>query len=174
MTDGVAMFRLPIGSEASTGTELLGTRDRGLGTPGRSPLGDILAEHRFHIDDRGPVDRLEVFDAHAQPIDLRHFDPMEPDRIRPMRGTRVEDALRRPRCITAWLNDQHGAMRAVEPGEQHEVGPRLDTSQACRYVRLEYQPSLRCPFVRLSRGGREVLELRFDSADRFEMDAHRI
>jgi len=63
-------------------------------------------------------------------------------------------------------------MRAVEPGEQHDLGARLNAPKPCRYVRLEYQPCLGRAFVRLSRGGRDVLQLRFDSPDRFDMDTH--
>jgi len=72
------------------------------------------------------------------------------------------------------MNDQHGAMRAVEPGEQHDLGARLNAPKPCRYVRLEYQPCLGRAFIRLSRGGRDVLQLRFDSPDRFDMDTHLI
>ena len=140
--------------------------------PGGLTTADILVEHGFYIDDRGPIDRLEVPDAHAQPIDLHHLDPMESDRIRAMRGTGVEDTLERSRCVTARMNDQHSAMRAVQPGEQHDLGAGGNASKPCGYVRLEYQPCLRRPFVRLSRRRGEVLERRFDSPDRFEMDTH--
>src|SRR5262245_24311632 len=70
------------------------------------------------------------------------------------------------------MNDQHGAMRAVEPGDQHQLAACVNAAKPRRYVRLEYQPRLRRPFIRLSRRGREVLQLRFDLADRFEIDTH--
>src|SRR5262245_58202424 len=75
-----------LGREANSAEEASRSREAWVAEPeSRCPesrasaLGDVLVEHGLDINDWRPVDRLEVFDAHAQSIDLHHLDPMEPD-----------------------------------------------------------------------------------------------
>ena len=75
-------------------------RPRGRGVPhrravGRSTLGSLV-EHRFHVHDGRPVQRLQVPDVNPCAVDRDDRHPVQPDRVRPGRangcGTRPSPA----------------------------------------------------------------------------------
>jgi len=49
------------------------------------------AEDRFHVDDRGAVDGLEIGYPHPEPVDREHPNSVQTDWIGPVGGTSAED-----------------------------------------------------------------------------------
>src|SRR4029450_721635 len=86
-----------------------------------SAVEDLLAQYRLHVDDRGAVDRLQVPHLEPEPLDREDLDPMQADRVRPVRGARREDAGGRSRGVAARMDDQHVSVGAIEPGQDQQL-----------------------------------------------------
>ena len=133
--------------------------------PGDSALA-LGAEHRLHVEDGRPVERLQV--PHEQPraIDGDDFHPVQSDRVRPVRRAGAEDARLRPRQVAAGVNDEHIATRPVEPGQQDDLGPNPKVAQAVARALIEDKVGVRRALVALLWSHADVEQRRFDPPDR--------
>ena len=101
------------------GYETLGHRHMAERSSGSNAVD--AAEHRFDVDDRSAVERLEVVHADARAVDLRDADAVEPDRVRAIRRARGEHAVLAAAHVAARVHAQHVAARAIEPGEHEQI-----------------------------------------------------
>ena len=61
-------------------------------------------KHGLDIHDRRSVDGFDGTDAQAVPVDFVHDDRMQPERIRPVRGSRREDAGQWIARVPSWVD----------------------------------------------------------------------
>ena len=114
----------------------------------RSSLGSPV-EHRFHVDDRRTVDGFQVAHAHARAVNLENRDPVQPDRVRPVRRARAEHALKRVGGVSPRMDDQHVAPRTIEPRQHDDLVTDPQVPQPFADPVLERQPGLRRSLVPL-------------------------
>ena len=91
-----------------------------------SALRDIGVQQTLDVEDRRAIHRFEAAHAHATAVDAGNGDLMQPDRIRPVRGPRGEDAGHRSRPIAARVVDDDVAVGAIEPGEDDDLVAGLE------------------------------------------------
>ena len=94
------------------------------------------------------------------------LDPVEPDRVRPVRRARAEDALQRARLVASRVDLQDVAVAPVEPGEDDHVVARPDPVERLGDLRLEHEPRVRRALVALLGRRGEVRERRLHPPDR--------
>jgi hypothetical protein len=90
---------------------------------------------------------------------------MKADRIGPMRGPGREHSGSGPRGVTPRMGHELAPISAVEPGDQDDAVPHLDSAQGIDDVRLEFDPGLGAALVALLRGRLDVGQRRGDAPD---------
>ena len=132
---------------------------------GQLPFADWL-EHGFHVQNRRSIQRFEISHPNPWAVDGDDLDAVQPDWVRPVRGTRAEYAAHRIVRVTARVHGQHVAARPIEPCQQDDLRPGVKVSNSFSDVRLENQPRLRSPLVSLLRRSVAINKWRFDMSDR--------
>src|SRR5262249_40952312 len=131
-------------------------------------------ENWLDVDDRGAVDRFDGPDAKPSAVDLAHDDRMKPERVRPIRGSRREDACERIARIGSWMDLHHVAPRAVKPGDHDDLVASGEAKQRVRSPRMHMEPGVWCAFRSLSRRLAARLQCRSDDTDRPEPAARHL
>jgi hypothetical protein len=117
-----------------------------------------LVQHRFHVDDRRLVQRLQGLDQDPQSLHGNDLDPVQPDGVGPVRRASAEHPGRRPRGIVARPGDQHPAVGPVQPGQHDDLGAGGKVAKALGDARLEVDPGGGRALVPLARRLRLVLQ----------------
>jgi GGDEF domain-containing protein len=123
---------------------------------------DVFYQPIIRLSDRG-------MDFDAPAVDLGDLDPVESDRVGPVRRARREHAGGRSRGVAARMDDERVAVRAIEPGEEEQLIARRDPPQALEHLRLEDEPRVRRPLVALLGRRLQVVQWRLDAADRADV-----
>jgi hypothetical protein len=138
--------------------------DRSLGDDFRLPIQP--AQHRFDIDDRRTVQRLEVANAKPVAVDHHDLDAVQPDRVGTISRSSAEDSPLRVGRIVAWMYPQDTPLGAVEPSQDQDLVAFFDPFEASRQLGVEYEPRVGRPFVSLLGRGHQVDQRGLDGSDR--------
>jgi hypothetical protein len=117
-----------------------------------SPLTDVSAEYRVHVDDGRSVQSFEMSHLQSSTVDCRSDHVMQTDRIRTVGGSRAEYALLLSGAVTSRMHCEHVPTSAIEPGDKNQFIARSDALQPFEDFRFEHQPRCRRAFVGLSGG----------------------
>ena len=131
-----------------------------------SPLTDVSAEYRFHVDDGRSVQSFEMSHLQSSTVDCRNDHVMQTDRIRTVGGSRAEYALLLSGAVTSRMHCEHVPTSAIEPGDKNQFIARSDALQPFEDFRFEHQPRCRRAFVGLSGGRFWLCQRRFHLTDR--------
>src|SRR5215213_4016210 len=131
-------------------------------------------EDRFDVHDGCAVQRLEVRDPQSRSVDVEHSDPVQPDRVRPVRRAGREDAVLAAGGIPARVHLEHVARRAVEPGQHQQLVAGRDPVEPVGDALREHQPRLGRSLVALLGRARPVGERRLHGSDRDEVHARKV
>lgn len=123
---------------------------------------------RLDIEDRRSVDALQRVDANAISGDLKHFDLVNADRVRPIRRTRGKHAGERSVRDALGMNLKCLAIRLVQPRKQDQFNAHADPEQRRLVSRVEFEPRFRRVLVALARSRFAVPERRTNYADRMK------
>ena len=131
-------------------------------------------EDRFDVDDRRPVQRLEV--PHLDPggANRHDLDAVQPDRIRPVRRAGAEDALLSPGGVPARMDPEHVPARSIQPGQHDDARAGMEIAKALAHGLVEHEPGVGRPLVALFRRRLSVDEGGLDEADRSQLVGHRL
>src|SRR6266550_6778472 len=132
---------------------------------------DAAVEHWLHVDDRRPVERLQVPYTHPRALNRENPHPVQSDRVGAVRRTGVEHTLQWVGRIAPGMDDQHVGPGAIEPRQHNQLVTDLQVAQPLAEPGVENQPGLRRAFVALPGRGRPIDERRFDPADRLQLVA---
>jgi hypothetical protein len=110
-----------------------------------------LVQHRFHVDDRRLVQRLQGLDQDPQSLYGHDADSVQADWIRAIRRTGAEDAGGRARGIITGPGDQHAAIGSVQPGQHDDLGAGGKIANAFGDSGFEDQPGGGRALVTLAR-----------------------
>src|SRR5205807_2312835 len=132
---------------------------------------DAAVEHRLHVDDRRPVERLQVADAHSRALNGENPHPVQSDRVGAVRRTGGEHTLQWVSRLAPRMDGQHVAPGAIEPRQHNHLVTDLQVAQSLAEPGVENQPGLRRAFVALPGRGRPIDERSFDPADRLQLVA---
>src|SRR6266542_2058975 len=133
-----------------------------------SPL--RAAEHRFDVDDRSTVEGFDGADTKALSGDLPHSDPMQAQRVRPVRRSGRKDAGERKAPVRARVNLEDIAPGSIEPRDDDDFIAGRDSAQPSYQGRDHLEPRVRRPFAALLRRFGTRLEKGPDEADRTESE----
>src|SRR3954447_5756665 len=117
------------------------------------------------VEHRRAVESLEAAHPDTSPVDLQDPHRMKTDRVGAMVRPGGEHARRLPRGIAAWMDGEHLALRAIEPGDDHDPITGLDTIQRVEDLRLELDPGVRGVLITLPRCLVHLLQRRLNPAD---------
>ncbi|GAA3115692.1 hypothetical protein JOF29_003891 [Kribbella aluminosa] len=117
---------------------------------GPSAFGDFT-EDRFHIDDRGAVEGLQVVYLEAEVVDGQDGDAVEAERIGAVRRARAEDTGRRSARVAARMHLLHTPIRSIEPGDENELVAGSNIREGLPNRRVEHDPGVRRTFIPLPR-----------------------
>src|SRR2546425_2012059 len=76
---------------------------------------DAAVEHRLDVDDRRPVERLEIADADSRALNGEYPHAVQSDGVGPVRGARIEPPLLGVGRIAPGMDDQHVAPGTIQP-----------------------------------------------------------
>ena len=110
-----------------------------------SPLTDVSAEYRFHVDDGRSVQSFEMSHLQSSTVDCRNDHVMQTDRIRTVGGSRAEYALLLSGAVTSRMHCEHVPTSAIEPGDKNQFIARSDALQPIEDFRFEHQPAAGAP-----------------------------
>ena len=132
---------------------------------------DAAVEHWLHVDDRRPVERLQVPYTHPRALNRENPHPVQSDRVGAVRRTGVEHTLQWVGRIAPGMDDQHVGPGAIESRQHNHLVTDLQVAQPVAEPGVENQPGLRRAFVPLPGRGRAIDERRFDPTDRLQLVA---
>ena len=84
-------------------------------------------------------------------VDGQDRHPVQPQRVRPIGRTGVEDTRGPPGKVAARVHDQHIAARPVEPSENQHLATDAQITKTVAHARFEDQPGIRRSLVALQR-----------------------
>src|SRR2546430_13018689 len=117
---------------------------------------DAAVEHRLHVDDRRPVERLQVADAHSRALNGENPHPVQSDRVGAVRRTGGEHTLQWVSRIAPRMDGQHVAPGAIEPRQHNHLVTDLQVAQSLAEPGVENKPGLRIAFDALLGRGRPL------------------
>jgi hypothetical protein len=123
------------------------------------------AEDWLQVDDGRSVDGLQVAHLHSGALHTEDRDAVQTDRVGPVGRPGGEHAGLRAATVTSRVHDKHVAAGAVQPGDDKELRPDLETTETVRHLTVEDQPGVRRTFVTLQWGLVQVDERRLDDTD---------
>ena len=85
-----------------------------------SPLTDVSAASRFHVDDGRSVQSFEMSHLQSSTVDCRNDHVMQTDRIRTVGGSRAQYVLLLSGAVTSRMHCEHVPTSAIEPGDKNQ------------------------------------------------------
>jgi hypothetical protein len=110
-----------------------------------------LVQNRLQVNDRRLVECLAVAHVDSVALNGQNLHPMQTDRVRPVRGSGVEDHLQVVGGIAPRMDEEHVALGAVEPRQHDHFRARFETEKAVAKPLVNDQPSVGRAFVPLLR-----------------------
>src|SRR3954447_12903538 len=97
-------------------------------------------EHRLDVDDRRPIQRLEVVHADPRALNRDDLHLVEADRVRAVGGASAEHAGQRVPAVVARMDTEYVSTGAVEPREHDDLVAGANVAQPIHHPFVEDQP----------------------------------
>jgi len=100
-------------------------------------------DRALDVQKRRTVQGVEASDPNVRSLEFEHFDHFDAYGVRAVRTPRRKYSFERSRRVAAGMNLQEFAIRAVEPVEDYDALPRLETDKGVPVAFIDDKPSFR-------------------------------
>jgi hypothetical protein len=140
-------------------------------TPPASAPPLTRTERWLDVDDRRPVDCLQVADLNSCSLNSEDAHRVQSDWVWPILRASREHALQGLAEISPRVHDKHVALCAMQPGQHDEIITDLQIAKSFAKPGVEDDPCVWRSFIALFGRAGWIGQRRFDPADRLQLIA---
>ena len=130
-----------------------------------TPSAKVDSERRLDVHDGRPVERLDRPDAQPISLDRPNRHAVQPQRVRPVRGTSREDSRHPIPLVGPGTHAKHVAPRAVQPRDDQDLVAGRKALEPLRLQAVDLEPRVGRAFGALPRCVAAPPELGPDDTD---------